>query len=193
MILRRELLTVPNLLTGFRFVCAPVLLILAWQGHASAFLLLLAMAFLSDVLDGMIARLTGQVTYFGAVLDSWADMITYLTITISAWWLWPDIVRGEALYVGMVVASYVLPVAVGFYKFRALTSYHTWTVKLAAASVGLSFYLLFLAGLSLPFRIAATICVLAAIEEILISLLSTELHSNVRSVWDVLRRYSRRI
>jgi CDP-diacylglycerol--glycerol-3-phosphate 3-phosphatidyltransferase len=189
----RELLTVPNLLTCFRFACAPVLLLLAWQGHATAFLLLLAAAFLSDALDGAIARLTGQATPFGAVLDSWADMFTYLVVAVGAWWLWPETVRREALYAGMIIASYLLPAAVGLLKFGAFTSYHTWTVKLAAAAVGLSFYALFLGGVSWPFRVAAAISAAAAIEEIAITLVSRELHSNVRSLWDVMRRFSRRI
>jgi len=80
----RELLTVPNLLTCFRFACAPVLLILAWQGHPVAFLSLLAAGFLSDALDGAIARLTGQTTQLGAMLDSSADVTTYVVVAISA-------------------------------------------------------------------------------------------------------------
>ncbi|MDD1641346.1 MAG: CDP-alcohol phosphatidyltransferase family protein, partial [Methylococcaceae bacterium] len=52
-------LTLPNLLTGFRFVAAPGLLWLAWQGHEIAFMILLAIAFLTDLLDGLVARLTG--------------------------------------------------------------------------------------------------------------------------------------
>lgn len=186
MIIPRELLTAPNLLTCFRFFCAPVLLLAAWHNQAPAFLLVLAFAFFSDVLDGLIARLTGQVTRFGAVLDSWADMITYLTVTLSAWWLWPDIVRREGIYVGMLIASYLLPVIIGFMKFGSLTSYHTWMVKLAAASVGLSFYLLFLGGIALPFHIASVLCILAATEEIVITVISAEMPSNVRSVWDVI-------
>jgi CDP-diacylglycerol--glycerol-3-phosphate 3-phosphatidyltransferase len=189
----RKLLTLPNLLTAFRFACAPVLLALAWQGYAAAFLLLLAAAFLSDALDGMAARMTGQVTQFGAILDSWADVITYLVIAVSAWWLWPEIVRREALYAGIVIASYLLPATAGLVKFGAFTSYHTWTVKLAAAAVGLSFYALVLGGMSWPFRIAAAICAAAAIEEIAITLVSAELYSNVRSIWDVMRRMSRRV
>lgn len=187
MIIPRELLTVPNLLTSFRFFCAPILLIAAWHNQATAFFLILAFAFLSDVLDGMTARLTGQVTHLGAVLDSWADMTTYLTVTLSAWWLWPEVVRREGLYVGILIASYLMPVVVGFIKFRALTSYHTWMVKFAAFCVGMSFYLLFLGGLSLPFHIAIFVCVLAATEEILITLISTKMPLNVRSVWDIIR------
>lgn len=181
-------LTLPNLLTGFRFVAAPGLLWLAWQGHGIAFMILLAIAFLTDLLDGLAARLTGQVTQFGATLDSWADVITCLTIAIGCWWLWPDVVRREQIYVGLIVASSLLPAFAGFSKFGRFTSYHTWAVKLAVASMGLTLYVLFLGGPAWPFRVAAVICMLAAIEEIALTLLLSEPESNVRSVWDVLKR-----
>ncbi len=181
-------LTLPNLLTGFRFVAAPGLLWLAWQGHGVAFMILLAIAFLTDLLDGLAARLTGQVSQFGATLDSWADVITYLTITIGCWWLWPDIVRRELIFVGLMVASCLLPAFAGFSKFGRFTSYHTWGVKIAAASMGLSLYVMFLGGPAWPFRLAAVICIFAAIEEIALTLLLSEPESNVRSVWDVLKR-----
>lgn len=181
-------LNLPNLLTGFRFIAAPVLLWLAWNGHGITFMGLLAVAFLTDMLDGMVARLTGQVTQFGATLDSWADVITYLTIALCCWWLWPEIVRRELFYVGLIIASCLLPALAGILKFGRFTSYHTWGVKVAAASMGLTLYILFLYGLVWPFRIAAVICIVAAIEEIIITLLLHEPESNLRSVWDVLKR-----
>jgi phosphatidylglycerophosphate synthase len=181
-------LNLPNLLTGFRFVAAPVLLWLAWNEHGIAFMGLLAIAFLTDMLDGMVARMTGQVTQFGATLDSWADVITYLTIALCCWWLWPEIVRRELFYVGLIIASCLLPALAGILKFGRFTSYHTWGVKIAAASMGLTLYILFLYGLAWPFRIAAVICILAAIEEIVITWLLPEPESNLRSVWDVLKR-----
>ena len=185
-------LTLPNLLTGFRFVAAPGLLWLAWQGYGIAFMILLAIAFLTDLLDGLAARLTGQVSPFGATLDSWADVITYLTIAIGCWWLWPDVVRRELIFVGLMVDSCLLPAFAGFSKFGRFTSYHTWGVKIAAASMGLSLYVLFLGGPAWPFRLAALICILAAIEEIALTLLLSEPESNVRSVWDVLKRSLRK-
>lgn len=184
-------LTLPNLLTGFRFVAAPGLLWLAWNGHGIAFMVLLAVAFLTDLLDGLAARLTGQVTQFGATLDSWADVITYLTIAVCCWWLWPTVVIRELAYVIMIVASCLLPAIAGFSKFGCFTSYHTWAVKLAAASMGLTLYVLFLGGPVWPFRVAAVICILAAIEEVALTFLLPEPESNVRSVWDVLKRSRR--
>jgi CDP-diacylglycerol--glycerol-3-phosphate 3-phosphatidyltransferase len=164
------------------------LLWLAWQGHGIAFMIVLAIAFFTDLLDGLVARLTGQVSKFGAILDSWADVITYLTIAIGCWWLWPDVVRRELIYVFLMVASCLLPAIAGFSKFGRFTSYHTWGVKIAAASMGISLYVLFFGGPAWPFRTAAVICILAAIEEIALTLLLSEPESNVRSVWDVLKR-----
>ena len=181
-------LTLPNLLTGFRFVAAPGLLWLAWHGHGIGFMILLACAFLTDLLDGFVARLMGQVSQFGAMLDSWADVITYLTIAISCWWLWPVIVQQELVFVSLIVASCLLPAFAGFSKFGCFTSYHTWAVKVAAAAMGLSLYTLFLGGPSWPFRIAAIICIVAALEEVALTFLLPEPESNVRSVWDVLKR-----
>lgn len=182
-------LTLPNLLTGFRFVAAPVLLWLAWQGYGIVFMILLALAFLTDLLDGFAARLMGQVSQFGAALDSWADVITYLTIAIGCWWLWPDVVYKELIFVILMLVSCLLPAMVGFSKFGCFTSYHTWGVKIAAASMGLSLYILFFGGPAWPFRLAAVICILAAIEEIALTLLLSESESNVRSIWDVLKRF----
>ena len=184
-------LTLPNMLTGFRFIAAPVLLWLAWQGYGIAFMMLLAVAFLTDLLDGLATRLTGQVSPFGATLDSWADVVIYLTIAIGCWWLWPDVVYRELIFVGLIVASCLLPAFAGFSKFGRFTSYHTWGVKIAAASMGLTLYVLFLGGPVWPFRLAAVICLLAALEEIALTLLLSEPESNVRSVWDVLKRSAR--
>jgi len=183
----KALLTIPNLLTCFRFVSAPVLLYLAWYGYGNTFLLLLAITFLSDVLDGFAARMLDQESEFGALLDSWADLLVYFTIAVAAWWLWPDVVYREKVYFLMTIISFFSPVVVGVIKFHAFTSYHTWLVKFAVAAMGVSFFLLFLFDLAWPFRIAALICLLAAIEEIAITCYLPRLHSNVRSIWHVMR------
>lgn len=183
----QKLITLPNTLTCFRFFSAPLLLWLAWFGFAGYFLILLAITFLSDVLDGLAARLLKQQSEFGALLDSWADLLIYSTIAISTWWLWPDVVLREKFFVLITITSYLLPVAIGIIKFRAFTSYHTWLVKAAAALMGCSFFILLLFDTAWPFRVAAIICLFAALEEIMITIYLQELHSNVHSIWHVIK------
>ena len=186
----QELSSLPNLLTCFRFFSAPLLLWLAWSGYANYFLFLLAITFLSDVLDGMAARLLKQQSELGAILDSGADLLIYSTIAISAWWLWPVVMRREMFFVVITVISYLLPCSIGYIKFRTITSYHTWLVKIAAALMGSSFFILLIFDIAWPFRIAAFICLLAALEEILITLYLSELHSNVCSLWHTIKAHS---
>lgn len=179
----KELLTLPNLLTCFRFFSAPAMLFFAWVGNGELFLLLLAFTFLSDVLDGLAARLLDQESELGVSLDSWADFLVYITIAVSVWWLWPEVIKRELWFVVITILSYLLPVAVGLYKFHAATSYHTWLVKSAVASMGISLFLLFIFEIAWPFRFAALICLVSAVEEIAISCYLPALRSNVHSLW----------
>lgn len=179
--------TIPNLLSAFRLGMVPVLLLLALSGQREAFLWVLAVAFLTDAVDGTIARLTGQVTRFGAVLDSWADVSIYATVAVALALLWPELLRSEAVAIGAMVASFVLPALVGLVRFRRFTSYHTHLVKVAVGASAVGLYLMLL-GISVwPFRIAAVLVALAALEEIAISLVLKEERSDVSGLWEVLR------
>lgn len=186
-----DLLTLPNLLTCFRFVSAPILLLLAWLGYEQVFLLVLAITFLTDVLDGMTARWLNQESELGALLDSWGDLLIYTTLAVSAYMLWPELVQRELAYVLLIVVSYMLPVVVGLLKFRAFTSYHTWLVKVAVATTGCGFFLLVMFNITWVFHLAALLCVLAASEEIAISCLLRELRSNVKTLCHVRQEMSR--
>lgn len=182
-----ELLSLPNLLTCVRFVAAPFLLWLAWSGKGDAFLILLAITFLSDVLDGMAARMLNQQSELGAFLDSAADLLIYGIMALSIWRLWPDIAQREIFYIAIVIISFALPVTIGIVKFNSFTSYHTWLVKAAVVITGIAFFILFIFNIAWPFRIAAFVCLLAALEEIAITFYLTKLRSDVRSLWHLIR------
>lgn len=68
----------PNILTGFRFLCIPVVLILLYfQGRLGSFLAaaFIGLAFITDILDGYYARKYGAVTVLGKFLDPLADKV----------------------------------------------------------------------------------------------------------------------
>jgi len=178
--------TLPNLLSALRLASVPVLLVLAWNGRAAAFLVVLVCALLTDLLDGFLARRLGQVSSLGARLDSWGDFAVYMATPLCAWWLWPELIAREAAYVLTVVAGFILPVLVGFCKFRRLTSYHTWGAKLTAVLMSISTLLLFMGGPPWPFRFSTIILVAAQIEEIAITLVLPDLRSNVPTLWHAL-------
>jgi CDP-diacylglycerol--glycerol-3-phosphate 3-phosphatidyltransferase len=112
-----------------------------------------------------------------------------LTLGISAFWLWPEAVYAELYYFGAMVASVIFPTVVGLLKFNTLTSYHTWLVKLASATAVGTAILLFTGIVDWPFRIAAGLTVLAALEEVAITAIIDQPRSNVKSIWHVMKGY----
>lgn len=164
------------------------MLALAWTGHGYTFLGVFAFALLTDGLDGFIARHFNQSTELGARLDSWADMAVYLTLVLSASWLWPDIIWAEKWYFAAMIASVFVPALAGLIKFGVLTSYHTWLVKTAVACAALSAIVLFIGGPAWPLRAAAVLVVIAALEEVALTLILDRPRSNVRSLWHVLKQ-----
>ncbi len=178
-------INIPYLLSGFRLIAAPFLLYFAWTGRHNLFLALLAISLFTDSIDGFIARRLKTASEFGAKLDSWGDLATYLTVPLCAYWLWPDILKREAFFVLLVIAAFTFPLIAGFMKFRRLPSYHTWAAKTSAVLISAAAFILFITDIAWPFRVAAMVQAFVACEEIAITLRLSEIQSNVRSLWHV--------
>jgi len=187
---RSDIVTIPNILSGLRLLLGPLLLYVAWEGERETFIIVLVISFLLDLVDGPIARLTNRVTELGPQLDTWADFSIYITLPIGAWWLWPEIIQREWIFVGMAVASIIVPTVVGILRFHRPTSYHTWLTKFAVVCFAPSVILLLLNGPAWPFRISAVIALLAAVEQTAITLVSRNRLSDIPSLFHLLRRNS---
>lgn len=181
-------MTISNMLSASRLAMVPVLLVLAWQGLQWAFVMVLVLSFVSDLLDGMIARRLGQASMLGAKLDSWGDFAVYMSLPLCAWWLVPDAFLRNRLYFAAAALSVVLPPLLAWVKFRGPSSYHTWMVKLAVLVLGCSVTVFFAGGPDWPFRLAVPLGVLAGLEEIAITLVLREPRSNVHTVFHAMRR-----
>lgn len=73
---KQELLTIPNILTYFRFLFIPVFM---WQYLIGNYLLAgiaLGLSGLTDLFDGKIARKYNMITEIGILLDPIADKLT---------------------------------------------------------------------------------------------------------------------
>jgi len=79
----REIYTVPNLLTGCRFVIVPVLLYLLQPGEGELFALIAFFLFcigaLTDLADGYLARKHGIESVLGKLMDPLADKMLVAT------------------------------------------------------------------------------------------------------------------
>ena len=87
--------TIPNILSLFRIAAAPVLLLAGWLDKPKLFFFLFGAMLISDALDGFIARMLNQTSQLGARLDSYGDILTYLSTPLALWWLYPELILKE--------------------------------------------------------------------------------------------------
>ena len=184
---KQDLMKAPNLISSIRILIAPLMLVLALLQMENWFLGALIFSAFTDVLDGFVARKFDMITPLGAHLDSWGDFMIYTTMAICAWILWPEITQRELLYYAIILFSFLLPALIGLIKFGKLTGYHTWSVKLAVFVTLVAYIALYAELASWPFMLASILCLIAGIEEILITFILREEKTDVRSIRAALR------
>ncbi len=177
------LVNIPNILSLFRIISAPFLLLAGWFHMPTLFFILFGLMLLSDALDGIIARMLNQTSELGARLDSYGDILTYMSTPLAAWWLWPDIVKEELHYIIAAIVIYILPAVFALLKFGKLASYHTWITKVSAVLMSAGVVMLLGFENNLLFHIAIYFLVIEMVENITITLIISKQKSDIHSIW----------
>ncbi len=179
------IMNIPNSLSLFRIIAAPFLLLTGWLGMPALFFILFGLMLFSDVLDGFIARILDQCSEEGASLDSYGDILTYLSTPLAAWWLWPELLKAELYYIIAAISIYILPAFFALAKFGKLASYHTWITKISA--VLMSVGVVMLLGFE-KFHIAIYFLMIEMLENIAITLILPKQKSDILSLWHALKK-----
>lgn len=103
-------MNIPIAITVLRFILAPVACFFYYTGSFRLAILVVAVAVLSDWVDGFIARRTGSTTELGAKLDPLADkflvLLAFLTLSIRGymdWSLTALVIGRDLLIVGTII------------------------------------------------------------------------------------------
>lgn len=135
---------IPNRITTLRLVALPLLWVLAAAGARPWLAAGLAVAALTDVADGIIARLSGTTTTFGSRLDSIADHLLTGSTIIWLLWLRPDFFARERVTLTAWLILGTISLLVGWVKFRRIGGLHLYSAKVAGvAGYLLAIWLLF--------------------------------------------------
>lgn len=93
--IRREYFSIPNLMGYFRIILVPVYLYVYLTAKSDGDYYLAAgimlLSFLSDFLDGKIARRFHMITEFGKILDPFADKLTHAAMALSFAFRYPGV------------------------------------------------------------------------------------------------------
>jgi cardiolipin synthase (CMP-forming) len=179
----------PNLLSLVRLVVTPPLLIAAiWAGSRSWFFGLLCVAWLTDALDGFIARRFQVESERGRMLDSWGDYVTAAVGVVGVARLWPEIMAREWPWFATAVISCFGVVIYGLVRYGRPPGFHTWMAKAVAVVMPFALACLLAGWTGLPWHAAVVLQVLAALEEAAICHLLPGYSGTMSSAWHAWRR-----
>ena len=147
--LKKEIFSIPNILSYFRILLIPVFIVLFVNSKASmgfhiASVSVLILSGLTDMIDGKIARKFNQITELGKIIDPMADKLTQCAIMICL------AMRYEHLWklIGILVIKEITMAVLAFLfmkKGRMLKGAH-WYGKVSTTV----FYLVMIALLAVP-------------------------------------------
>lgn len=142
------MLNIPNILTIIRLCLMPVFLSVYFAPIENARLwamLVLIISFITDVLDGYIARNFNQISNLGKILDPLADKVMQITVLLCL-----AIYNRTLIWVVMFVLGKDVLLGIGallIHSLKGITAQSNWAGKTACfVSLALSLVLIF------PFR-----------------------------------------
>lgn len=189
--LRRNLGTVPNQLTALRLAMVPLLWVLVLFGRPVWVGIGVMVAAATDVLDGWLSRRWNQTSEFGSRMDSAADHLLAISMTLWLVLLRPFFFREQRWPLIAWAAFALLVLAISWLKFRRAVDLHLYSSK---AAVFLSWCfgipLLVVGRYSrVQFWITIGACTLAALESLAVILTRREVDEHIGTL--LARRRSR--
>ena len=155
---KKQILTIPNLLSLFRLLLIPVIWVLYQQGLYIWALWVTALSALTDVVDGRIARRYNMVSDFGKILDPIADKLTQLALMLCLMKRYPSFMAVIFLFVAKEAIMLIFGCITLVKKDQVNSS--KWYGKLSTVVLyGVMMYLLLFPGTSvMTVRILCWIC-----------------------------------
>lgn len=178
-----------NGITLYRVIAAPVLLGLLLEGYYDLFKWLLLLSFFTDFIDGFLARKFKVTSVIGTRLDSIGDDLTVLVAMIGLVKMRPVFVKEQLVFFIILFILFLVQVSLALFRYRKLTSFHTYLAKLAAFAQGIFLLLAFFLEqpLMILFYAAVLITFLELVEEIMMVALIPRWRTNLKGLYWVLK------
>jgi CDP-diacylglycerol--glycerol-3-phosphate 3-phosphatidyltransferase len=180
---------VPNAISSARLLATPVLFSAAVREQRQLFTWLLLACLVSDILDGLIARVFRLQSRLGSLLDSTADMIVFALTVGGVFVFHREFLWAHAGPIGGLVGLYFVEVAGAVWRYGRISSFHTILARVAAYAQGIFVMSLFLWGYHAGIFFAMVALSSASLlEEILLLTVLPEWKTDVRGLYWVLAK-----
>lgn len=168
----------------YRVAAAPVLVLLLWLDERQLFVWFLLISYLTDAIDGYLARKLKITSPRGSQLDSFGDQITLVIGLVGLLIFENEFIKKNILLIGIAFIPYVIQMIIAYYKYGKATAFHTYLAKLSAViqSVFILYALFFSPNYTL-FYIMIVFGLLETFEEITLIFMYDNWASDVKGIY----------
>lgn len=187
--MKKSIYYVVNGITLYRLLAAPVLLYFVIAGRIEVFKWLLAVSFLTDAVDGYMARRFRVTSTQGSKLDSVADDLTVVVAIIGLILLRPGFIREQYAVIIPLLVLYIGQTTLALVRYGKISSFHTYLAKGAAVLQGVFLVLAFFAEPIVPlFYAVALLTAIDLLEEAVLVVLLPRWQVNVKGLYWVWKK-----
>jgi CDP-diacylglycerol--glycerol-3-phosphate 3-phosphatidyltransferase len=168
----------------YRIASAPLLLVLIGLDQRLIFALFLFISYLTDAIDGFLARKLKICSRRGSQLDSFGDQITLIIGLIGLFYFETNFIKSNLTLILVVFVPYIIQMIMAYLKYGKATSFHTYLAKLSA--VLQSIFILFSISFSpesLMFYLMIGVSLLETFEEIALIFMYDNWVSDVKGIY----------
>lgn len=185
--------TVINFITLYRTIAFPVLLLLLFVNRLDVFKWFLLVSFMTDAVDGFLARRFKVTSILGARLDSIGDDLTIVAGLAGLLVARSDFIRTEMEIITVLFGLFAIQLASSLVRYRKISSFHTYLAKTAAVVTGVFMMsMFFLDEPNYPLFYAASLTTaIELIEEVILVFVIPEWRANVKGLYWVLKENGR--
>jgi len=185
-----KIFTIPNFVTFLRILSVPYMIYLLIINNGAIFKWVLLFALISDILDGLIARIFKMGSDFGASLDAIADLLMYFCALAGLIVFKIDFLKEYFILLSLVFGLFFITRVINFIILKKpFNSYHSYLSKLMAYLQGLFIMTLFFFGF-IPFIFypALYIGILSCVEEIFIIFILKKDQPNIKGLFWIMKK-----
>ncbi|WMI70029.1 CDP-alcohol phosphatidyltransferase family protein [Mangrovimonas sp. YM274] len=172
----------------YRIIISPLLLILIWLDLRFIFSCFLLVSYLTDAIDGQLARKLKITSPRGSQLDSIGDQITLIMGLIGLLNFESGFIKTNLTLILIAFFPFIIQMFIAYYKYGKATAFHTYLAKLSAVvqSIFILWSLFFSPEYAL-FYIMLAIGILETVEEITLIFMYDTWAADVKGIYWALR------
>jgi len=182
-----------NAISLYRTIAFPVLMFLIFTNRFDVFKWMLIVSFLTDAVDGFLARKFKANSVLGARLDSIGDDLTILAGIIGFCVAKTEFLKEHWIIFAIPLMLFFIQTIAALVRFKKTSSYHTYLAKAAAILQGFFMCSMFLfqEPIYWLFYTTALITTIELIEEIIIVFVLPDWKTNVHGLYWVMKEKSK--